>query len=215
MYDIELDALYRKMGQIRIQAEDDTEKKNVMLFGVRVGDVKKLDNDLWISYNDFYTKHCKDKVLADVENATLAHQMFVFQSENVSSKLSNYGYTLNRLFTNSSFKLDNLDSDHLVNKIATDWMTLEQGGTDHIRVAMMHLYKKEKQWVEKTFPIAKSSAKSFTDNVQSLVEKYPRVIYISQSCNSWRSLKAMENGLVLVDEVERYVQLVDNQRVGE
>ena len=214
-YDIELDALYRKMGQIRIQAEPNTEKKNVMLFGVRVGDVKKLDNDLWISYNDFYTKHCKDKVLADVKNATLAHQMFVFQSENVGNKLSNYGYTLNRLFTNSSFKLDNLDSDHLVNKIATDWMTLEQGGTDHIRVAMMHLYKKEKQWVEKTFPIAKSSAKSFTDNVQSLVEKYPLMIYISQSCNSWGSLKAMENELVLLDEVERYVQLVDNQRVGE
>ena len=28
-------------------------------------------------------------------------------------------------------------------------------------------------------------------------------------------LKAMENELVLLDEVERYVQLVDNQRVGE
>jgi hypothetical protein len=41
------------------------------------------------------------------------------------------------------------------------------------------------------------------------------MIYISQSCNSWGSLKAMENELVLLDEVERYVQLVDNQRVGE
>lgn len=215
-YDIELDALYRKMNQIRIQAEDNTENKNVMLFGVRIGDVKKLDNDLWISYNDFYTQYCKDKVLADVENATLAHQMFVFQSEDVPSKLSNYGYTLNRLFTNSSFKLDGLDSDHLVNKVATDWNTLEDGGIDYIRVAMMHLYKKEKQWVEKTFPIAKSSAKAFTDNVDSLVEKYPLMVYISQSCNSWGSLNAKDSGgLHLLDETEKYIQIVDNQRVGE
>ena len=140
-YDIELDDLYRKLGQIRAGAEPNTENKSIRLFGVRVGDVKKLDDGLWISYNDFYTQYCKDKVLADVENATLAHKMFVFQSENVGSKLSKYGYTLNRLFTNSSFKLKNIDSNHLVNKVATDWRTLEEGGVDHVRIAMMHLYK--------------------------------------------------------------------------
>ena len=214
-YDIELDDLYRKLGQIRAGAEPNTENKSIRLFGVRVGDVKKLDDGLWISYNDFYTQYCKDKVLADVENATLAHKMFVFQSENVASKLSKYGYTLNRLFTNSSFKLKNIHSDHLVNKVATDWRTLEEGGVDHIRIAMMHLYKKETDWVKETFPVAKSSAKAFTDNVQSLVERYPLMIYISQSCNSWGNLNNKENELCLLDETEKYIQMCDNQGFGD
>jgi len=213
---IELDWLYRKMFQIRKGASPDTENKSVMLFGVRFGDVKKLDNDLWISFNDFYLQYCKDKVSNDTENATKAHQKFVFQAECVDDKLSNYGYTLNRLFTNSSFKLDNLDSDHLVNKVATDWVTLDVGGTESIRTPMMYLYKKDKEWVQKTFPVAKSTAKVFTDNVDSLVEKYPLMVYISQSCNSWGSLNAEDSGgLHLLDETEKYIQLCDNQRVGE
>lgn len=213
---IELDWLYRKMFQIRKGASPDTENKSVMLFGVRFGDVKKLDNDLWISFNDFYLQYCKDKVSNDTENATKTHQQFVFQEENVDSKLSDYGYTLNRLFTNSSFKLDNLDSDHLVNKVATDWLILDEGGTESIRTPMMYLYKKDKEWVQKTFPVAKSTAKVFTDNVDSLVEKYPLMVYISQSCNSWGSLNAKDSGgLHLLDETEKYIQIVDNQRVGE
>ena len=204
------------MFQIRKGASPDTENKSVMLFGVRFGDVKKLDNDLWISFNDFYLQYCKDKVSNDTENATKAHQKFVFQAECVDDKLSNYGYTLNRLFTNSSFKLDNLDSDHLVNKVATDWVTLDVGGTESIRTPMMYLYKKDKEWVQKTFPVAKSTAKDFTDNVKSLVEKYPLIIYISHSCNSWGSLNAEDSGgLHLLDETEKYIQLCDNQRVGE
>ena len=210
-----LDDLYRRLSQLRASAEPDTENKSIRLFGVRVGDVKKLDSDLWISYNDFYIQYCKDKVLNDVENATLAHQQFVFQAERVQDKLSKYGYTLNRLFTNSQFKLNNLE-DHLVMKVARDWNILEEGGNSNpTRVAMMHLYRQDKEWVQKKFPIAKSTAKAFVANAECLVEKYPLMIYISAQANTWGDLNAEDNGLHLLDEIEKYLQLVDNQRVGE
>ena len=213
---MELDDLYRRLSQIRASAEPDTENKSIRLFGVRVGDVKKLDSDLWISYNDFYIQYCKDKVLNDVENATLAHQQFVFQEEKVQDKISKYGYTLNRLFTNSQFKLNNLDSDHLVMKVARDWKILEEGGNSNpIRVAMLHLYRQDKEWVQKKFPMAKTSANVFVANVECLVEKYPLMIYISAQANTWGNLNAEDNGLHLLDETERYIQLCDNQGVGE
>ena len=213
---MDLDDLYRKLGQIRASAKPDTENKSIRLFGVRVGDVKKLDSDLWISYNDFYIQYCRDKVLNDVENATLAHQKFIFQEERVADKLSKYGYTLNRLFANSQFKLNDLDSDHLVMKVAKDWHTFEEGGNSNsTREAMLHLYRQDKEWIQKKFPLAKSSAKVFVANVECLVEKYPLMIYISAQANTWGRLNEADNGLCLLDETEKYIQLVDNQRVGE
>jgi hypothetical protein len=154
--------------------------------------------------------------LNDVENATLAHQKFIFQEERVADKLSKYGYTLNRLFANSQFKLNNLDSDHLVVKVARDWHTFEEGGNSNpTREAMLHLYRQDKEWVQKKFPLAKSSAKVFVANVECLVEKYPLMIYISAQANTWGRLNEADNGLCLLDETEKYLQLVDNQWVGE
>ena len=80
---------------------------------------------------------------------------------------------------------------------------------------MMHLYKNNKEWVQNKFPIAKSTANVFASNTETLVEKYPLIIYISAQANSWGNLNAEDNGLHLLDETEKYIQLCDNQRVGE
>lgn len=212
-YEMDLDHLYSRMGKIRISAEDGTEYKSIKLFGVRVGDVKKLDSDLWISYNDFYTAYCKEKVLKDKDRAFLDHKKFIFQAERVSDKLQKYGYSLNRLFTNNSFKLESIDSDHLVNKVADDWKILER---DH-SVEMLHLYRDHRDWVEENFTLSKSVASDFSKNVDSLVSKYPLLIYISTNASAWGSLnaKSTHDGLCLLDETEKYIQICDNQGVGE
>ena len=80
---------------------------------------------------------------------------------------------------------------------------------------MLHLYRQDKEWVQKKFPMAKTSANVFVANVECLVEKYPLMIYISAQANSWGNLNAEDNGLCLLDETERYIQLCDNQGVGE
>jgi len=212
-YQMDLDHLYSRMHKIRISAKDGTEYKSIKLFGVRVGDVKKLDSDLWISYNDFFTDYCKEKVLKDKDRAFLDHKKFIFQAERVSDKLQNYGYSLNRLFTNDSFKLNNIDSDHLINKVVDDWRILER---DH-SVEMLHLYRNHRDWVKENFTINKSVASDFAKNVDSLVSKYPLLIYISVNASTWHDLnaKSTNDGLCLLDETEKYIQICDNQGVGE
>ena len=49
--DWDLGAMRNRLNRIRSRRESE---ENFNIFGVRAGDVKKLDNDLWINFKDFY-----------------------------------------------------------------------------------------------------------------------------------------------------------------
>jgi hypothetical protein len=214
----DLDHVYNKMSQIRSfsESQEDCEYKGIKLFGVRTGDVKKLDSDIWVSFFDIYLDYCKYVLSTDKKQTELAHRKQIFHENDVSDKLSKYGYSLSRLFTNKTFKLNSLANDHLLNRVLTSWQALEQENfSQPINRALCEIYRKDKEWVKNNYPIDEGFSNVFVSEVESVVESYPLLVVVSKSFGSWDDLRVKEDEVKPLKEVLNYIQMCDNQGVGE
>ena len=92
----ELAHIYGKMQ--RFNALQESEKNKVSLFGVRVGDVKKLDDSIWISFDTFYKQVAKDFLLSDINSANASYTHRKLKSDPIG--LNMYVQNLGKLFIN-------------------------------------------------------------------------------------------------------------------
>ena len=203
----DLERVYNMYKAILRVAEDNSEQKNCVLFGVRKGDVKKLDDDVWVSFFDFYLDICKKIILANLNDGELAYKRLQLQNDN---SLSDYKYNLGRLFNNKTFQID-LPDDHALMQAKNQWVIYDSQGIEmdqKLINAVNYVKSNDKGWLSNQFGTI--DPKQFNENFKSLVSKYPLLRAIGESVDPhWGKLND-DDQTISNKKVLDYISLCDN-----
>jgi len=198
-----LNDVQHKLINIVNCAEDDSQEKTIELFGVRTGDVKKLDKDVWVSFFDYYVDYSKNVIKKNKKESVIFADNRVY---NKSTKLGALGYNIGRIFQNTNFKHE-LPKDHLVAICHNSW-NIFQGNIDNIvREAYLYLSVSNQNWLD--IHVKPSMTKDeVEDCFETLSKNYPCLKMMSQAVSSWGDLDELP---IILD----YIALCDKNREGE
>jgi hypothetical protein len=203
----DLDKVYGMYKGVRNSDKDNTERKNLVLFGVRTSDVKKLDDDIWVSFFDLYLDICKQIVEENRAVSDTAHKKFSLQDANTD--LSNHHYDLGHLFENGTLDI-RLSDDHIFNLVKNDFKLLDfsfESGTQKIVNALNYVRTTDKEWIEENFDTYNSEV--VNNRVKDLKSKYPLLVVIGKSINGhWTQLDSKDEA-VTNKMIRDYISLCD------
>ena len=184
-------------------AKDNSQEKTIELFGVRTGDIKKLDKDVWVSFFDYYVDYSKNVIKKNKKESIIFADNRVY---NGSTKLGKLGYNLGRILQNTNFKHE-LPKDHLVTICQNSWNTF-QGNIDNVvREAYLYLSVSNQNWLD--IHVKPSMTKDeVEDCFETLNKNYPCLEMMSQAVSSWGDLDELP---IILD----YITLCDKNREGE
>lgn len=200
----DLDKIYGMYKAILKSAEDNSEEKDLVLFGVRTGDVKKLDDEVWVSFIDFYLDTCKKIVNDNHSDAEKSYQKFCISVSDCA--FSDVRYDLANLFENNTLKLS-IPSDHDFYSAQNGYRLLE-GINENTKVenAMNFIRKIDKDWMEDNFK--KFDVESFNQSCDSFIAKYPLLRVIGKEVNHWTCLDN-DDEIVTNKMIGDYISLCD------
>ena len=185
--DYDLDRVYKISRSIRNQAQDNSDEKTFVLFGVRAGDVKKLDKETWVSFFDFYVDICKKIITSNKKECQSAYNCLNFDSTDLLDK---FRWSLGQLFQNETFDMSSLADDHILVKCKNHWNTFANPQTTdgRYKVAVNVVKKHDKEWLSDALT-SSLDLESIEKEFDSLVENYPLVQAVSATINSYVNLK--------------------------
>lgn len=212
----DLDRVYKITQGIRRNAEDNSDEKNIQLFGVRTSDVKKLDKSTWVSFFDFYLDYCKNIIRNNKKECQSAYKTIQFK-KSVNNEFAEYRWNYGQLFTNNTLNISSLGDDHLLVRCAENWNLLMQENTDDRRfnVAINVVSLGDQKWLDDTLD-TKLNAESIMQEFKSLKEKYPLLKIISHSVNQWINLKHNKDydNRNTNEDITEYISLCDQKERG-
>lgn len=211
--DFDLDRVGKICTSIRKQSKDNSQEKNFVLFGVRAGDVKKLDENIWVSFIDFYVDICKKMIRKNKKDSQSTYKVIQFKNF-TDTDFSNYRWNYGQLFTNKTFNVDALGEDHLIVRCAENWkLLMEEDMIDRkLRVAINVVNNHDKQWLDDVLD-TNVDAESVMKEFKLLNKKYPLIQIVAHSTNQWMNLKKnsdYDNNNTNENLVE-YISLCDNK----
>ena len=199
----ELSTIYGKMQ--RFNALQESEKNKVSLFGVRVGDVKKLDDSIWISFDTFYKQVAKDFLLSDINSANASYTHNKLRSH--QGELSMYVSNLGKLFINN-FVMNK--KSHSLNVVAKNWTMFADIGNNTAYNYIQFLRNSDKEWLESNLTQL-ITAKELVTQLKLIEKQYPLLVNIADMYSSWKGIE--ENNLL--KNLNEYISLCDDNREGE
>ena len=199
----ELSTIYGKMQ--RFNALQESEKNKVSLFGVRVGDVKKLDDSIWISFDTFYKQVAKDFLLSDINSANASYTHNKLRSH--QGELSMYVSNLGKLFINN-FVMNK--KSHSLNVVAKNWTMFADIGNNTAYNYIQFLRNSDKEWLESNLTQL-ITAKELVTQLKLIEKQYPLLFNIADMYSSWKGIE--ENNLL--KNLNEYISLCDDNREGE
>ena len=203
----DLDKVYGMYKGVMKSDENNTERKKMVLFGVRTSDVKKLDDDVWVSFFDFYLDICKKMVKSNLAVADTAHKKFSLQD--ADTDLSSHHYDLGHLFSNSTIDL-RLSDDHLFSLVQNDYKLLNfdfENEAKKIVNALNYIRVTDKEWVEENFDAYNSEI--INDRVKDMNAKYPLLVVIGKNINGYWTKLDDEGEVVNNKMIRDYISLCD------
>ena len=199
----ELSTIYGKMQ--RFNALQESEKNKVSLFGVRVGDVKKLDDSIWISFDTFYKQVAKDFLLSDINSANASYTHNKLKSN--PSGLSIYVQSLGKLFLNN-FVANK--KGHYLNGVAKNWKMFADIGNNTAYNYIQFLRISDKEWLESNLTQL-ITTKELVTQLKLIEKQYPLLVNVADMFSSWHGIE--ENNLL--KNLNEYISLCDDNREGE
>jgi hypothetical protein len=211
----DLDRVYKICKGIRKNAEDNSDEKNLQLFGVRAGDVKKLDKSTWVSFFDFYLDYCKNIIRKNKKECQSAYKTIEFQKSS-DNNFSEYRWTYGQLFTNNTFDISTLDDDHLFARCAENWnLLMEESTTDRkFNVAINVVSLGDQAWLDDVLD-TKVDAESVMQEFKLLDKNYPLLKVVANQATSWVNLKQDNDKNVTNQIILEYISLCDIKRGEE
>ena len=199
----DLDNVYNKTRQINqfLSKED----KKITLFGVRAGDVKKLDKETWVNFEEFYVDFGKKLLKKNMDKANDVHAyQKIKEIIYKDSEMNKFARSLGSLFQNRHF---NMDSDHKVAQAKELWM-IGSGDVDN-QILCLHyeINKDDPKWLEENLSEV-ISTESFKDLINEINEKYPLLKNIGEQIGTWTDL----NEDNFNENIKQYISMCD--RVG-
>ena len=199
----DLDNVYNKTRQINqfLSKED----KKITLFGVRAGDVKNLDKETWVNFEEFYVDFGKKLLKKNMDKANDVHAyQKIKEIIYKDSEMNKFARSLGSLFQNRHF---NMDSDHKVAQAKELWM-IGSGDVDN-QILCLHyeINKDDPKWLEENLSEV-ISTESFKDLINEINEKYPLLKNIGEQIGTWTDL----NEDNFNENIKQYISMCD--RVG-
>jgi len=195
----ELGVLYNNFRSIK--AEDAF--ADIKLFGVRAGDVKKLDKETWLNFEDFYIEYAKSALLADREESNkIATSLELSEKFYDDEDLNGIDYTLGNLFSNETFVVD---KDHSISKLHKLY-TLAKGELHPKLTPLYRLLNRKghKDWIESEFNTLVSFDR-FKEDIQNVMSKYPLLLNIGEATQRWKNLNEDD----YLKNIQQYISLCD------
>jgi len=202
-----LEQIYQMYKALINKAEKDSEEKKFVLFGVRYGDVKKLDTETSVSFLDFYLDVCKKMVKKNPALADMANKKFALGD--ARTELSDHTYDLGNLFTNRTLKLKLPDS-HLVSLVQNDFKLLNHefsGEENRMVSAIRYIRSNDLAWIEEN--LEDYNTEIVESRCKKMKSKYPLLVVIGDSVNShWTQLDSKDEK-VTNEIIRDYISLCD------
>jgi hypothetical protein len=207
--DYDLDRVYKITRGIRQKAEDNSDEKNLQLFGVRAGDVKKLDKSTWVSFFDFYLDYCKNIIRDNKKECQSAYKTIQFQKSS-DNNFGEYRWNYGQLFINDSFDISALDDKHLLARCAENWnLFMEESTTDRkFNVAINVVTLGDQAWLDDVLD-TKVDAESVMRDFKLLDKNYPLLKVVANQATSWINLKQDNDKNVTNQNILEYISLCD------
>jgi hypothetical protein len=190
--DYDLGKVYSLCDRVRKRSDDKSDAKKFRLFGIRSGDVSKLDSDSWISFEDFLLQNSKDYLLSNLTEAKKSYIKFSVDSLNhdnadIQKSIADCRYNLAYIMNATRIKFDKLPKDNLIRKIRSDFqIIINDGACPQCSSAIAFISKFDKDWLK--FNLDNGfSAKQFAKDIDAIREKYSFLDYVSNSVNSYRA----------------------------
>ena len=193
--------------QIRSLAQDNSQEKSFRLFGVRSGDVSKLDKNSWISFYDFMSNAYKKYLLDNKTKAKKAYNYFVArQDSELNSAISVARYDIGRLFNNKQFDLSKLPQNHLFRQSKENFSIVVNEDYCSISSSYISFLKDqgENDWLQ--FNLNNGfSAKQFKQDIDTIKSSYPMLVHIADSVRYSKIEKQ------IFDDIINYINLCDKK----
>jgi hypothetical protein len=190
--DYDLGKVYSLCNRVRRRSDDKSDAKKFRLFGIRSGDVSKLDSDSWISFEDFLLQNSKDYLLSNLTEAKKSYIKFSVDSlhhddADIQKSTADCRYNLAYIMNSTRIKFDKLPKDNLIRKIRSDFqIIINDGASPQCSSAIAFISKFDKDWLK--FNLDNGfSAKQFAKDIDTIREKYSFLDYVSNSVNSYRA----------------------------
>ena len=191
-----------RISLIHSQSEEGSDEKKLKLFGVRTGDVKKLDNSVWISFNNFFEEYCKRVINKNMDEAINSYTSVQISKDDKSSKLISYRNTIGKLFDNNSFKIK-LGKHHKITTAKNLYKELYDGNA-MIRDKIVFLKNKNPDWLKENLTEI-VSCEEFVTMLKEICENYPMLPVYAHEIGTWTDLK--ENNAMKA--INHYISLCD------
>lgn len=204
----DLDRVYKITRGIRKNAEDNSDEKNLQLFGVRAGDVKKLDKSTWVSFFDYYLDYCKNIIRNNKKECQSAYKVIQFQKSS-DNNFGEYRWNYGQVFTNNTFDASMFDEDHLFIRCAENWNLLMEGKeTDRkFQVAINIVILGDQAWLDDVLD-TKVDTESVMQDFKLLDKNYPLLKVVTNVVGNWINLKQNEKN-VTNETILEYISLCD------
>jgi len=190
--DYDLGKVYSLCGRVRRRSDEKSDAKKFRLFGIRSGDVSKLDSDSWISFEDFLLQNSKDYLLSNLTEAKKSYIKFSVDSlhhddTDIQKSVADCRYNLAYIMNSTRIKFDKLPKDNLIRKIRDNFqIVINEGSCPQCSSAIAFISKFDKDWLK--FNLDNGfSAKQFAKDIDTIREKYSFLDYVSNSVNSYRA----------------------------
>lgn len=202
---LDLDAVYKRASGIRKLAQDKSQEKSFRLFGVRSGDVSKLDKSLWVSFFDFYAGFAKTYLKLNLKSAKTSYGSIMASKDSELHTLMNeVRYDIGAIFNNNNVKLDSLGEDHLMVQSKQKYNTIihdNESPTCRSYIAYL-LVNGHQDWVDFNFN-GSFSAKQMKKDINAIISTYPMLTYVGSSVSNYRGNRKVYQQII------DYIQMVD------
>lgn len=206
--DWDLSAMQGRIKRIRSRRESE-EKINI--FGVRAGDVKKLDEDLWINFEDFYVKYCQEILIDNLDESTEEFFKLKFDKGTDESELDARIFL--RDFRDTIWSvLNQVDLNKIksedINYISKYFQVISREPSN-LRELIYFLEETKKGWCELHLEEVVSVTDLFKV-AKKVSEKYSILVHLGEHYSSWRDEREG-----FKKSIYDYISLVDKCDGGE
>lgn len=203
----DLKSICSRANKIRKLAQDNSQEKSFRLFGVRSGDVSKLDKSSWISFFDFMSDAYKKYLLDNKAQAKKAYNyVMARQDEELKSAISVARYDIGRLFNNKQLDLSKLSQNHLLRQSKENFNIIVNEDYCPTCCAYISFLKDqgESEWLE--FNLDNGfSAKQFKQDIDTIKSSYPMLVHVADS------VRYSHVEQQVFDDIINYINLCDKK----
>jgi hypothetical protein len=201
----DLDNVHNKVKRINSQLNEDGDDQKLTLFGVRAGDVKKLDKETWVNFEEFYSDLGKKSLKKNKKEANQVHTHMILKGIIYDNpKILELRNNIGTLFDNKGIKFKSK-----LGEIQNTWK-LAMGNVSSNLLSFYHeINESDPKWLEEN--LNKVDSKDFQRQFIEVSEKYPLLVNIGESIGSWTDMDNDNFAKNILD----YVSLCDDQRDGD